>query len=30
MVGIRQEQTVGVEKAISPPKEKISYEEFLE
>ncbi|TEU15100.1 MAG: Uma2 family endonuclease [Anaerolineales bacterium] len=30
MVGIRQEQTVGVEKAISPPKERISYEEFLE
>jgi Uma2 family endonuclease len=30
MVGIRQEQTVGVEKAVSPPKKRISYEEFLE
>jgi len=30
MVEIGQEQAVGVEKAISPPKEKMSYEEFLE
>ncbi|HID61877.1 MAG TPA: Uma2 family endonuclease [Anaerolineae bacterium] len=30
MVGIGQEQVVGVEEAISPPKEKMSYEEFLE
>ena len=30
MVGVRQEQTVGVEKAVSPPRKRISYEEFLE
>ena len=30
MVEIGQEQTVGVEKVISSPKGKISYEEFLE
>jgi Uma2 family endonuclease len=30
MVGIGQEQAVGVEKAVSPPKERMSYEEFLE
>ena len=30
MVGIGQEQAAGVKETVSPPKERMSYEEFLE